>query len=80
MKTAISIPDSLFSAAERLASRLGISRSLLYQRALSSYIEKHKADGVTEALDELYGAGGVSSELDPVIEYLQGASIAKEEW
>ena len=80
MKTAISIPDSLFSAAEKLAARLGVSRSVLYQRALKSFIEHHRADGVTEALDDLYESEEVSSRLDPVIEHLQGASIAKEEW
>jgi len=80
MKTAISMPDSLFKAADRLAKRLGVSRSVLYQRAVSSFIERHKAEGVTEALDALYDAGGISSGLDPVIENLQGASISKEDW
>jgi len=80
VKTAISIPDPLFDAAERLARRLGVSRSELYQRAVHSYIEKHRAEGVTEALDALYETEGVSSRLDPVIENLQGASIAKEDW
>ncbi len=80
MKTAISIPDSLFNAAESLAKRLGISRSELYQRAVYSYIEKHRAEGVTESLNTLYESDGISSGLDPVIEHLQGASIAKEDW
>ena len=80
MKTAISIPDSMFNAAERLAKRLGISRSELYQRAVISYIERHRADGVTESLDALYDSEGISGELDPVIEHLQGASIVKEDW
>jgi metal-responsive CopG/Arc/MetJ family transcriptional regulator len=80
VKTAISIPDSLFDAADRLAKRLGVSRSEFYQRAVLSYIEKHKAEGVTESLDALYESGGVSSGLDTVIEHLQGASIAKEDW
>lgn len=80
MKTAISIPDTLFDAAERLAKRLGVSRSELYQRAVVSFIEKHRAEGVTESLDALYESEGISSGLDPVIEHLQGASIAKEDW
>ena len=80
MKTAISIPDPLFDAAERLARRLGVSRSEFYQRAVHSYIEKHRAEGVTESLDALYETEGVSSRLDPVVENLQGASIAKEDW
>jgi hypothetical protein len=80
MKTAISIPDSLFLAAEKLAKRLGVSRSELYQRAVTSYIEAHRDEGVTDSLDLLYGSGDVSSSLDPVLENLQGASIAKEDW
>ena len=80
MKTAISIPDTLFDAAERLAKRLGVSRSEFYQRAVVSFIEKHRAEGVTESLDTLYENEGISSRLDPVIEHLQGASIAKEDW
>jgi len=80
VKTAISIPDSLFDAADKLAKRLGVSRSELYQRAVLFYIEKHKAEGVTESLDTLYESGGESSSLDPVIEHLQGASIVKEDW
>src|SRR5688572_2300207 len=34
MKTAISLPDALFEAAELLAGRLGVSRSRLYANAL----------------------------------------------
>ncbi|MEM6753148.1 MAG: ChpI protein, partial [Cyanobacteria bacterium P01_C01_bin.38] len=33
MKTAISIPDPLFEAAEQFAKRLGLSRSELYAMA-----------------------------------------------
>jgi metal-responsive CopG/Arc/MetJ family transcriptional regulator len=80
MKTAISIPDRLFLAAERLAKRLGLSRSELYQRAVSSFIETHKDEGITESLDSLYSSGHVSSSPDPVLDHLQGASIAKEDW
>ncbi len=80
VKTAISIPDTLFIAAERLAKRLGVSRSELYQHAVRSFIDQHRADGVTESLDALYESEGISSELDPVLEHLQGASIAKEDW
>ena len=80
MKTAISIPDELFICAERLAKRLGISRSALYQKAVSAYVEEHGEAGVTESLDALYGQGDVDSRLDPVLEALQGASLAREDW
>ena len=80
MKTAISIPDSLFELAERLAHRLGISRSELFQRAMASFLREHKLDGVTEALNEVYGPEAEEGRLDPVLEQLQTASLSKEEW
>ena len=50
MKTAISIPDSLFTAADALARKLGMSlRSRLYATALAEYVAKqHGAARVTE--------------------------------
>jgi hypothetical protein len=79
MKTAISLPDNLFKAAERLAGRLRLSRSELYQRALAEYLARHDEAIVTEQLDRVYGpapGGG----LDPVLDRLQWASLAREEW
>jgi metal-responsive CopG/Arc/MetJ family transcriptional regulator len=55
MKTAISIPDSVFEAAERLAARRKMSRSELYSLAVADWVERHRDDRVTEALDALYG-------------------------
>ena len=56
MKTAISLPDTLFEAAERLAGRLRLSRSELYQRALAEYLARHDEAIITEQLDRVYGA------------------------
>ena len=39
MKTAISIPDEIFLAAEQLAKRIGSSRSELYATALAAYLK-----------------------------------------
>ena len=80
MKTAISIPDSLFNAAEQLAKRLGISRSELFQRAMRTFLQDNKQEGITEALNSIYENQDDELGLDPVLEYLQGASIAREEW
>ncbi len=79
MKTAISLPDSLFEVAERLAKRLGISRSKLFQRALTAYVGEHKLDGVTEALNRVH-AEADDGRLDPLLEQLQTASLPRDEW
>jgi predicted transcriptional regulator len=51
MKTAISLPDAIFEDAERLAKRLGTSRSGLYARALTEFLARHSPAEVTAALD-----------------------------
>lgn len=80
MKTAISIPDPIFEAAEKLAKRLGVSRSQLYSRAINSLIEKHRYSGVTERLDAIYKVNSESGHLEQDIEELQSRSIDKDEW
>ena len=55
VKTAISLPDALYHRAERVAQRLGRTRSALYAEALEAYLDASEdADEVTAALDELY--------------------------
>jgi len=79
MKTAISLPDELFEAAERVAKRLGLSRSELYQRALAKFIASQNSAAVTAELDQVYSTEE-KSHLDPVLDKLQRASIAREDW
>jgi metal-responsive CopG/Arc/MetJ family transcriptional regulator len=78
MKTAVSIPDPIFHAAESLAKRLGISRSELVSRALEAYLEAHQHDRVREALDAIYSQA--SSSLDETLAHMQWASLPKEDW
>lgn len=78
MKTAISMPDSLFEAAEHLAQKLGLSRSELYARALQRYLDEHDDSTVTAALDSLYGEE--DSSIDPLLARLQSASLLAEKW
>ncbi len=79
MKTAVSIPDELFESAEGLARRLGMSRSELYAKALRDYLREHRGEGITERLDEVYGADEKGG-LDPVVAKLQGRSLPEDEW
>ena len=78
MKTAISIPDPLFDAAEEAAVRMGVSRSRLYAQALADYLANHRYDQVTETLNRVYAAR--DSTLDPVLAALQSMSLPEEDW
>ena len=53
MKTAISVPDPLFHAAEDLVRTTRLSRSELYSRALREYLARHSPDAVTDAYDRV---------------------------
>ena len=65
MKTAISIPDDVFEAADELAEEQGISRSELYATAVAEYLAKHRAEDVTAKLNEVYAreSSGPSPEI-----------------
>jgi metal-responsive CopG/Arc/MetJ family transcriptional regulator len=54
MKTAVSIPDPLFAAAEAAAEELGVSRSALYSRALRRFLARYRHYSVTERLNAIY--------------------------
>ena len=78
MKTAISLPDSLFHAADALAKRTGMSRSELFREAVTAYIEAHKHDQVREALDAVYAEQ--PAQLDDKLMRMQIMSLPKEDW
>jgi hypothetical protein len=54
MKTAISIPDHLFAAAEARATQLGVTRSHLYARALERLLADDPDVEITFRLDAVY--------------------------
>ena len=80
MKTAISIPDPIFESAEKLAKRLGISRSQLYSNAVDALVETYRYSGVTEQLDAVYKTDPDVSSLDESFEKMQSLSLEKDEW
>ena len=51
MKTAISLPDELFMAADAYAQERAITRSELYAHALKEYLSKHRMEGVTDLIN-----------------------------
>ncbi len=80
MKTAISIPDEIFDAAERAAKRLGMSRSELYVNAVREYVERYGRANIVEKLDEVYSNPQASPGVDPVLDRLQYSSLPRENW
>ena len=77
VKTAVSIPDPIFEAADRLARRRKISRSQLYAEALAALLARESGDDVTARLDAIYT--DIDSTLDAVIVAAQSAAL-REEW
>jgi metal-responsive CopG/Arc/MetJ family transcriptional regulator len=80
MKTAISIPDSIFEEAERLAKSRGWSRSELYSNAVTAFVNSERYSGVREKLDAVYGPNAEDSALDPLLAEAQARSLSKEKW
>jgi len=78
MKTAISIPDDVFDAADEMAKRLGLSRSQLYANAVREYLDAHRSRGVTARLDQVYE--NRDSRLDLRVAEAQSASLDEEDW
>jgi predicted transcriptional regulator len=80
MKTAISIPDSLFEEAEQLAKTRGWSRSELYANAVTAYVNSERFAGVREKLDAVYGDAEEDSSIDPLLADAQARSLPREKW
>ena len=78
MKTAISLPDHLYRSGNRLAKRMGISRSALYAQALAEFLAKHETARVTERLNAVYAAQ--ESRLDPALTKAQLEALPPESW
>lgn len=80
MKTAISIPDALFAAADRAAEQLHVSRSELYCRALSAYLHQLPATSLTDQLDAFYAAHPEASSLEPDWAAAQAEAQGRDPW
>ncbi len=78
MKVAVSIPDPIFEAAERLASERGLPRSRLYAEALEAYLAEHGPSVVTERLDAVYGDEAATVDEDLFRAQLE--SLDDEAW
>jgi metal-responsive CopG/Arc/MetJ family transcriptional regulator len=72
MKTAISLPDELFAAADQYAQEKEMTRSELYASALREYLGRHRMENLTEKInvamneikmgsEEMYKGSGMRS-------------------
>ena len=80
MKTAVSLPDPLFVSADRMARRLGISRSELFQLALRSFVVRSRQATVTERLNAIYKGRRALGKIDPLLQSMQMSSVREERW
>ena len=78
MKTAVSIPDAVYVNAERLARRLGKSRSQLYSEAVAEYVARHDPAAITEAMDKV--CAEVDSRPDPALAAAARRVLERSEW
>jgi metal-responsive CopG/Arc/MetJ family transcriptional regulator len=78
MKTAVSLPDPLFRAAERHARRARKSRSQLYAEALAEYLARHAPDEVTEAMNRVVDL--VGAEPDAFAPTAARRALERTEW
>ncbi len=78
MKVAISLPDPVFTAAEKLAAKLRVSRSQLYAQAIEEYLGRRQESAVTEQLNAVYDAHPAS--LDPAFAAAQREALGDEAW
>ena len=78
MKTAISLPDKVFLAAERHAGRMQTSRSQLYAQALSEYLARHAPDEVTEAMNQVMDE--LEGPTEPFVTEAARRVLEKSEW
>ena len=78
MKTAVSVPDRIFRAADRHARRLNKSRSQLYSEALEEYLVRHGPDEVTEAMNRV--ADAVEQGVDPFAVRAAARTLSRTEW
>ena len=78
MKTAISIPDSVFARTDRYARRVKKSRSKVVSEALQEYLIRHSPDEVTETMDRTIGA--IDEAVDPLVDVTSQRVLRQVEW
>ena len=78
MKTAVSLPDAVFRAAERHARRTKKSRSQLYAEAIAEYLVRHAPEEVTETMNAVVDR--LPSSVDSFVSRAARRALERSEW
>jgi metal-responsive CopG/Arc/MetJ family transcriptional regulator len=78
MKTAISVPDDVFSEVDAQAKKLGMSRSEFYVRAAVKELRAMSSEEVTAQLNAVYDE--IDSSLDPALRVAQQKTLQASGW
>ncbi len=78
MKVAVSVPDPVFHAAERVSRRMRLSRSRFYAEAVEAFVKKHSQKEITAQLDKVYASS--SAKVAPGIEAASLEVLRREGW
>jgi len=78
MKTALSIPDALFKAADKQAADEKVSRSELYARAMKQYLESLQDMTLKEQMRE--ALKHIDQTPDPAWEEARRQAFLRAEW
>jgi predicted transcriptional regulator len=72
------MPDDLFRKAEAVARSLGVSRSELYARAITEFVQAQQRDAITDRLNEVYARN--AAKVDPGLHRAQLKSLKNNDW
>lgn len=78
MKTAVSIPDDLFRAAECAAADMGVTRSKFFALALTEYLQRIRDEEVTRRVNEVLAEE--PAQLDDELRRYQYRHLRNSEW
>lgn len=78
MKTAISLPDPVFEAADKLAKRMKLSRSALYARAVEDFVRRNDPDDLTAEINRVLV--DQPSDRDANVDAAAAAMLRRVEW
>lgn len=74
----MSLPKEVFEDAERLARKLGKSRSQLCAEAVAEYVARHAPEGITAQMNQV--CDEVGTEVDAFVAAAGRRALKRSEW